>query len=100
MHQAGSAAARPDPAVVSASVPFALLPSDDEMAAALRAPERHPVLQPHLERLLLELPPGTVLGFAARQGIGAAVLRAAYARVSAAARLRNRAFEEAVDGLA
>lgn len=90
----------PDIAVVSASVPFSLVPTDEAMAAALRAPADHPELAPHLERLLIELAPQTVLGFASRQGLPLRVLREAYAAVSASARLRNRALEEALDGLA
>lgn len=89
-----------DNAVVSASVPFRHLPSTAAMLAALRAPAAHPELAPHLERLLLELPPQIVLGFCHRHGVTMAELRAAYAAVSATAGLRHRALEEALDGLA
>jgi hypothetical protein len=90
----------PDIAVVSASVPFRHVPTDEAMAAALRAPADHPELAPHLERLLIELPPQTVLGFAARRGLPMRVLREAYGAVSVSARLRNTALDEALDGLA
>ena len=91
---------RLDPAVVSASVPLRHIPSAAVLAAAFREPTAYPELAPHLERLLLELPPQIVLGFAHRHRLSAAVLRQAYAVCSAAARLRNPALEEALDGLA
>lgn len=89
-----------DTAVVSASVPLPFLPSAEALAAALRAPGDHPALGAHLERLLIELPPQIVLGFAHRQGIPMAVLHAAYQHTAQATRLRNVALEAALDGLA
>jgi hypothetical protein len=91
---------RRDSATVSASVPFRRVPSDAELIAALHDPEAHPELAPHLERLLLELPAQVALGFALRQGVPAAVLRAAHAQLATTTGLRNPALEAALDGMA
>jgi hypothetical protein len=89
-----------DIAVVSASVPFANVPTTAEMLAALREPTNHPLLTPHLERLLLELPPEMVLDFAHRHGLSVGVIRLSYLYISRAAGLRNPGLEVALDGLA
>ena len=89
-----------DPAVVSASVPFAAIPSTEAMIAAIRAPNAHPAWRPHLERLLLELTPQVALEFSYRHGITMAELQRAYAVISAAAGLRNPELEDALDGVA
>lgn len=51
-------------ALVSASVPLAFVPTDEEAAAALRAPDLHPRLHGHLLRLLSEVPTAALMEFA------------------------------------